>query len=139
MNTTCKSRLRLNYPSWPRPRNHWSATGPRNQQPPSPTRERSGTTTRALLTYTGQVGEHHQSERSLLVKPRNLHRRPLHRSGRCKSPDRPVQVWKPQIHQTGLRSPKLTQTRNSSNTGKQGTHPNDHPRQNPQRLHRSDR
>jgi hypothetical protein len=26
-----KSRLRLNYPSWSRPRSHWSATGPRNQ------------------------------------------------------------------------------------------------------------
>jgi hypothetical protein len=26
------------YPSWPRPRNHWNATGPRNQQPTSPTR-----------------------------------------------------------------------------------------------------
>jgi hypothetical protein len=31
MNTTSNTRLRLNYPSWPRPRSHWSATGPRNQ------------------------------------------------------------------------------------------------------------
>jgi hypothetical protein len=31
------------YPSWTRPRSHWSATGPRNQQPTSQTRERSGT------------------------------------------------------------------------------------------------
>jgi hypothetical protein len=43
MNTTTKSRLRLNYPSWPRPRSHWSAIGPRKQQPSKPTRERSGT------------------------------------------------------------------------------------------------
>jgi hypothetical protein len=29
--------------------------------------------TRALLTYTGQAGEHHQSDRSLLVKPGDFH------------------------------------------------------------------
>jgi hypothetical protein len=29
MNTASKTCLLLNYPSWPRPRNHWSATGPR--------------------------------------------------------------------------------------------------------------
>jgi hypothetical protein len=32
MNTTSNTRLRLNYPSWSRPRSHWSATDPRNQQ-----------------------------------------------------------------------------------------------------------
>jgi hypothetical protein len=31
-NTASKSRLRLNYPSSPRPCSHWSATSPRNQQ-----------------------------------------------------------------------------------------------------------
>jgi hypothetical protein len=30
--------------------------------------------TQALLTYTGQAGEHHRSDRSLLVKPGNFHR-----------------------------------------------------------------
>jgi hypothetical protein len=30
-NTTSNTRLRLNYPSWPRPRSHWRTTGPRNQ------------------------------------------------------------------------------------------------------------
>ena len=90
--------------------------------------------TRALLTYTGQAGEHHRSDRSLLVKSGNFHRRPLHRSGRCSSPVRPVQARKPQIHQTGLPSSKLTQTRNSSNTGQPRTHPDVHPRQNPQSL-----
>jgi hypothetical protein len=30
---------------------------------------------RALLTNTGQVGEHHRSDRSLLVKPGNFHRK----------------------------------------------------------------
>jgi hypothetical protein len=32
MNTTSNKRLRLNYPSWSRPRSHLSATDPRNQQ-----------------------------------------------------------------------------------------------------------
>jgi hypothetical protein len=32
MNTTSNTRLWLNYPSWSRPRSHWSATDPRNQQ-----------------------------------------------------------------------------------------------------------
>jgi hypothetical protein len=38
---------------------------------------------RALLTYTGQVGEHHRSDRSLLVKPGDFHRTAL-------TPVRPV-------------------------------------------------
>jgi hypothetical protein len=29
---------------------------------------------RALLTYTGQAGEHHRAVRSLLVKPGDFHR-----------------------------------------------------------------
>jgi hypothetical protein len=53
--------------------------------------------------------------------------RPLHRSRRCSPPVRPVQVRKPQIYQTGLPSPKLTQTWNSSNTRQQRTHANIHP------------
>jgi hypothetical protein len=116
MNTASNTRLRLNNPSWPRPRSQWSATGPRNQQPPSRTRERNGTPTRASLTYTGQVSKHHRSERSLLVKHGNFTEKPLHRSGRCSSPVRPIQARKPQIYLTGLPSSKLTQTRNSSNT-----------------------
>jgi hypothetical protein len=127
-------RSRLNYPSWPRPLNHWSATGPRNQQSPSRTRERNGTVTRALLTYIGQVGEHHRSDRSLFVKPENFYRRPLHRLGWCSSLVIPVQDRKPQIQQTVLPSSKLTQTRNSSNTEQQGTHQNVHPRKSPQGL-----
>jgi hypothetical protein len=147
MNTASKTHLQLNYPSWPRPRSHWSATGPRNQQPPSQTRERSGTTTRAPLTYNGQAGEQHRSDRFLLAKHENFHKRPLHRSGRCSSPIRLVQARKSQIRQTGLPSSKLTQTHNNSNTGQQRTHTDVHPRQNPLSLctgqtgdqHRSDR
>jgi hypothetical protein len=41
---------------------------------------------------------------------------PLHRSGQCSSPVRPVQARKPQIDQTGLPSSKLIQTRNNNNT-----------------------
>jgi hypothetical protein len=36
--------------------------------------------TRASLTYTSQAGEHHRSDRSLLVKPDNFHKTALHRS-----------------------------------------------------------
>jgi hypothetical protein len=43
-----QARLRLNYPSWSRPRSHWSATGPRNQQ----------------LNHTPQT--HNQKQSSLL-------------------------------------------------------------------------
>jgi hypothetical protein len=32
MSTTSNTCLRLNYPSWSRPRSHWSATDPRNRQ-----------------------------------------------------------------------------------------------------------
>jgi hypothetical protein len=35
--------------------------------------------TRASLTNTGQAGEHHRSNRSLLVKPDDFHRTTLHR------------------------------------------------------------
>jgi hypothetical protein len=37
--------------------------------------------TRASLTYTSQAGEHHRSDRSLLVKPGDFHIIALHRSG----------------------------------------------------------
>jgi hypothetical protein len=51
--------------------------------------------TRASLTYTGQAGEHHRSDRSLLVKPGDFHKTALHRSGRCNTPVRPVSARKP--------------------------------------------
>jgi hypothetical protein len=38
--------------------------------------------TRASLTYTGQAGEHHRLDRSLLLKPGDFHRTAPHRSGR---------------------------------------------------------
>jgi hypothetical protein len=102
---------------------------------------------RALLSYTGQAGEHHRSDRSLLVKPSDFHRT-------TPTPVRPVQLTgqtslnqKAPKHQIGLPSSKLTQTRNNSNMGQQRTYPNIHLRKNPTGVytgqtgerHRSDR
>jgi hypothetical protein len=66
--------------------------------------------TRASLTYTGQAGEHHQSDRSLLVKPGDFHRaaltlvRPVYHIGQTG----PSQ--KAPKHQTDLASSKINQT-----------------------------
>jgi hypothetical protein len=56
----------------------------------------AGHKTRASLNYTGQAGEHHRSDRSLLVKPGDFHGKTLRRSGRCNTPVRPVPARKPQ-------------------------------------------
>jgi hypothetical protein len=61
--------------------------------------------TRALLTYTGQDGEHHRSDRSLLVNPGDFHRIALHRSGRCNTPVRLVPARKPQNTKQAYRAP----------------------------------
>jgi hypothetical protein len=50
-----------------------------NSQPNSP-ENTAEHITRASLIYTGQAGDHHQSDRSLLVKPGEFHRPSLHRS-----------------------------------------------------------
>jgi hypothetical protein len=90
--------------------------------------------TRVSWTYTGQAGDHHWSDRSQLVKTGNFHRN-------SSIPVRPVQhtsqtglSQKAPKHQTGLPSSKLNQTRNSSNTEQQRTHPNVHPSKNPTRV-----
>jgi hypothetical protein len=108
---------KTHYPNQPSPRSHWSATEPRNQLPTSQTRERSGTPTSSPLTNTGQTGEHHRSDRSLLVRLDDFHRKASHRSGRRNAPVRPVLDRKPPNHQTGLPTSKLTQTRNCCNIG----------------------
>jgi hypothetical protein len=56
------------YPSCPIPRSHWSATGPRNQHTTFRPENAAEHQTSILLTNTGQTGEHHWSDRSLLVK-----------------------------------------------------------------------
>jgi hypothetical protein len=67
MNTASNTRLRLNYPSWSRPRSHYSAINPRNQQ----------TTFRAKHTNT-----HSRNLHGLLPV--------LHRSDRWPAPVREV-------------------------------------------------
>jgi hypothetical protein len=72
MNTASKTRLRLNYPSWSRPRSHWSATDPRNQQK----------TSKPKLTNM-----HNGNLRGLLLV--------LHRPDRCPAPVRRVTPVRP--------------------------------------------
>jgi hypothetical protein len=61
--------------------------------------------TRASVTYTGQAGEHHRSDRSLLVKFGDFHRTALHQSGRCNTPVRPIPARKPQNTKQAYRAP----------------------------------
>jgi hypothetical protein len=93
------------YPNRPSPRSHWSATEPRNQLPASYTRERSETPTSSPLTNTDQTGEHHRSDRSLLVKLGDFHRKAPHRSDRCNTLVRPVSARKPQNTKQANRAP----------------------------------
>jgi hypothetical protein len=95
--------------------------------------------TRASLTYTGQVGEHHQSDRSLLVKPGDFHRTALHRSGKWNTPVRPVQARKPQNTKQAYRAlnwPKLETTAPGDNNELTQTFTRAKPNRG---LHRSDR
>jgi hypothetical protein len=56
------------------------------------------------LTNTGQTGEHHRSDRSLLVELGDFHRMASHRSGRCNTPVRPVSGRKPQNTKQAYRA-----------------------------------
>jgi hypothetical protein len=78
------------YLSWPSPRSHWSATGPRNQHTAFRPENAAEHQTSSLQTNTGQTGEHHRSDRSLLVKLSNFHKVAPHRSDRWDTPVRPV-------------------------------------------------
>jgi hypothetical protein len=83
--------------------------------------------TRASLTYTGQAGEHHRSDRSLLVKPVDFHRTALHRSDRSqpespKTPNRPTELQtdpnsKQQQHGMTENSPKRSPKQNPTGVG----------------------
>jgi hypothetical protein len=57
------------------------------------------------LSNTGQTGDHHQSDWSLLVKLGDFHRMAPHRSGRCNIPVRPVSARKPQNTKLAYRAP----------------------------------
>jgi hypothetical protein len=70
------------YPSWSIPRSHWSATGPRDQHTTFRPENAAEHQTSSLQTNTGQTGEHHRSDRSLLVKLGNFHQVAPHRSDR---------------------------------------------------------
>jgi hypothetical protein len=97
------------YPSWPSPHIHWSATRPRNQPPTSKTQERSGTQNLSLTDPHRSGREHHWSDRSLLVKLGDLHRKALHWSGRYNTSVRPVQANRPtelQNTKQAYRAPK---------------------------------
>jgi hypothetical protein len=61
------------YPSWSSPHSHWSATGPTNQHTTFRPENAAEHQTSSLQTNAGQIGEHHQSDRSLLVKLGNFH------------------------------------------------------------------
>jgi hypothetical protein len=61
------------YPNWPSPRSHWSATGQRNQHTTFQPENAAEHLTSSLQTNTGQTGEHHRSDRPLLVKLDNFH------------------------------------------------------------------
>jgi negative regulator of sigma E activity len=74
--------------------------------------------TSSPLTNTGQTGEHHQSDRSLLVKLGDFHRKAPHRSDRCNTPVRPVSARKPQNTKQAYRAtnrPKLETTATRDN------------------------
>jgi hypothetical protein len=124
-------RLQEDYPSWLSPRNHWSATEPRNQLPTLQTRERSRTQNSSPLTYTGQAGEHHRSDRCLLVKTGDFHRNSSTPVGPVQNTGQTGLSQKAPKRQTDLPSSKLNQTRNNSNTEQQRTHPNVHQSKNP--------
>jgi hypothetical protein len=75
-----------------------------NSQPHKP-EDATKHKTRASLTYTGQAGEHHRSDQSLLVKSGDFHRIALHRSGQCNTPVRPIPAREPQNTKQAYRAP----------------------------------
>jgi hypothetical protein len=93
------------YPSWPSPRSHWGATGPRNQHTTFRPKNATEHQTSSPLTNTSQTGEHHRSDRSLLVKLGDFQRKAPHRSDRCNTPVRPVSARKPQNTKQANRAP----------------------------------
>jgi hypothetical protein len=94
---------------------------------------------RASRSYTDQAGEHHRSDRSLLVKPGDFHRIALHRSGWCNTPVRPVPARKPQNTKQAYRAPNRLKLETAA-TLDNSKHTQTFTRAKPNRgLHRSDR
>jgi hypothetical protein len=95
--------------------------------------------TSSPLTNTGQTGEHHRSDRSLLVKLGNFHRKAPHWSDRCNTLVRPVSARKPQNTKQANRAPnrpklEIAATQNNSEHTQTFTRAKTQ-----QGLHRSDR
>jgi hypothetical protein len=113
------------YPSWPSPRSHWSAIGPKNQLPASQTRERSGTQHSCLtdLHWSGRWAPPITlaGETWRLLQNSSTPVRPVRHTGQTGLSQKAPK------HQTGLPSSKQPQSRNSSHTRQQRTHPNVHP------------
>jgi hypothetical protein len=127
------------YPNWPSPRSHWSATEPRKQHTTFRPENVAEHQTLSPLTNTGQTGEHHRSDRSLLVKLGDFHRKASHRSGRYNTPVRPVIARKPQNTKQAYRPPnrpklETAPTQDNSKHTQTFTRAKTH-----QGLHRSDR
>jgi hypothetical protein len=95
--------------------------------------------TSSPLTNTGQTGEHHRSDQSLLVKLGNFHRKAPHRSNRCNPPDRPVSYKKPQNTKQANRAPNRPKLETAA-TQDNSEHTRTFTRAKTQQgLHRSDR
>jgi hypothetical protein len=93
------------YSNLPSPRSHWSATGPRNQHTTFRPENSAEHQTTSPLTNAGQTGEHHRSNRCLLVKHGDFHSKTPHQSDRCSTPVRPVSARKPQNTKQANRAP----------------------------------
>jgi hypothetical protein len=78
------------YPSLLSPRSYWGATGRRNQHTTFRPENAAEHQTSSPLTNTGQTGEHHRLDRSLLVRVDDFHEVASHQSGRCNTPVIPV-------------------------------------------------
>jgi hypothetical protein len=141
MNLTSNTRLRLNYPSWSRPRSHWSATDPRNQQ----------TTFRAKKHQDAQRKLARLTDCATLVRPMAALVRPDDRVGQVGGyssrttnvPEslsdfsRPWNKNTPKTQPARKKSPSQTQAkylqnsqeRTSNNTTQRHTEQGTHPRQ----------
>jgi hypothetical protein len=84
------------------PTDYPSATRPRNQHTTFRRENTAEHQTSSPLTNNGQTGEHHRSDRSLLVKLGDFHRKAPHRSDRCNTP---VSARKPQNTKEANRAP----------------------------------
>jgi hypothetical protein len=149
MNTASNTRLRINFPSWSRPRSHWSATDPRNQQ----TTFRAKTHLHAHRKLAGLVAC------ATPVRPMVAPVRPVDRAGQAggySSRTTNVRESLSDFSRPGNKNTLKTQTARKknptrsqlkhlqncqqhtrTNTTQRHTNSATHPRKNPQRAHTS--